>query len=113
MRPPTPDMDRDFAAGDPTRAKRARHGLQPGQIDALLASQGGRCRICRTNNPGPRAWNIDHDHRHCPGTYGCAYCIRGLLCTPCNLMLANADDDPATLSEGAAYLERADRDRRW
>lgn len=32
-------------------------------------------------------------------------CVRSLLCTPCNLLLGNAEDDPARLRAAATYLE--------
>src|SRR4051812_5301033 len=48
--------------------------------DAMLASQGGVCAICkRPPAPGARRFNIDHDHR--------AMYIRGILCTRCNKWL--------------------------
>jgi hypothetical protein len=109
-----PDMGADFTDADLVfNAKRAKHGLQPAQRDALLASQGGRCAICRTNNPGSTPWGIDHDHRHHPGPQGCPFCIRGILDQDCNNMLLRAHDDPAILRAGADYLERAERRRRW
>ena len=109
-----PDMATDFTDADLVfDAQRARHGLQPAQIDGLLASQGGRCAICRTNNPGRVTWCVDHDHRHHPGTFGCPLCIRGMLCTSCNILLANAKDNPAILRAAAEYLDRAEKRRQW
>ena len=109
-----PDFDRDLANPDRVfHADRARHGLSPAELDALLASQGGVCAICGTANPGLSAWSVDHDHRHHPGTYGCRLCVRGMLCSSCNWMLANARDDPAALRAAALYLEAAAARRRW
>ena len=61
--------------------RRKAHGLAVAERDALAALQGGLCAICL--QPSDRL-QIDHDHRHCPGTEGCRLCIRGLLCPKCN-----------------------------
>lgn len=36
---------------------------------------------------GSAGYNIDHDHDCCSGSTGCSGCIRGLLCTRCNMAL--------------------------
>ncbi|MGZ6587108.1 MAG: endonuclease VII domain-containing protein [Solirubrobacteraceae bacterium] len=80
-----------------------KYGLTFDAYEALLAAQGGGCAICRTTEPGGR-WGthfaVDHDHD--TGR------VRGLLCSRCNVMLGNAQDDPARLRAGAAYLEEVD-----
>lgn len=60
--------------------RRKAHGLTADERDALYRAQGGLCAICQQ----PRRLQVDHDHRHCPGSEGCRQCIRGLLCGPCN-----------------------------
>jgi hypothetical protein len=70
-------------------ARRTAHGLTPGERDALVALQGGRCAICR--RPGLRL-QVDHDHRHCPGPTGCRQCVRGMLCNRCNTALGQIGD---------------------
>jgi hypothetical protein len=82
-------------------------GLEPGQYDALLASQGGTCAVstCRANGGGKRALAVDHDHKCCPGKTSCGKCVRGLLCSRHNQMLADAFDNPETLMSLAFYLE--------
>lgn len=109
-----PDFDADVTPGDRLFvADRSRHGLTPAELSALLAGQGGTCAICHSPNPGAPSWPVDHDHAHHPGTYGCRLCVRGMLCQPCNFLLANARDSPATLRAAAEYLERARARRRW
>jgi len=44
-----------------------------------------------------RKVNIDHDHE--------TQCVRGLLCTPCILLLGNATDDISRLSRAVLYLQ--------
>jgi hypothetical protein len=85
--------------------KLSYHGLTPETFDALLVSQGGGCAICHRSEPaGHGKWHVDHDHRCCPGAYGCAKCVRGLLCHYCNLMIGMAQEDPAVFLAAVEYL---------
>lgn len=73
---------------------------------ALLAKQNGKCKICGTDNPGTRGWQIDHSHSCCPGRKKtCGKCIRGILCVPCNKGLGDFKDNPETLKRAIQYLE--------
>ena len=61
-------------------------------IDGLIQVQEELCAICHLATPKV----IDHDHS--TGE------VRGLLCSPCNLLLGCAKDNPATLSAAIQYL---------
>lgn len=75
------------------------YGVTPEQFAALLASQGGRCAICRTDQPGGKGgWHLDHDHKDDR--------VRGLLCASCNLLLGHAKDDLDLLRAAVEYLAR-------
>lgn len=85
--------------------------------NALLLKQGGGCAIC--GDPPDLAYRglaVDHDHTCCPGEKSCGKCIRGLLCTSCNLGISYFREHPQLLAsameylaEGeTAYLERLD-----
>lgn len=77
------------------------------RYDDLLADQGGRCKVCGTEEPGGMgAFHIDHNHRCCPGKKCCGKCIRGLLCRRCNDTLGKVDDNIETLRAMIAYLEK-------
>lgn len=80
-----------------------RKGISQEQYDAQLLAQGGRCAICRSDNPGKgyENWQIDHDHSCCTG---CDKCLRGLLCANCNKGLGFFLDEPERLSAAIYYL---------
>jgi hypothetical protein len=75
-----------------------RYGITLNQRIAILKGQGGVCAICGVTEPGKTGWHTDHRH----GTKT----VRGILCQPCNHLLGNAKDNPATLRAATAYLER-------
>lgn len=89
------------------RKMRQMYGLTPEAYAALLAAQGGKCKICRRDNSAKRRFHVDHDHACCPGTYTCGRCVRGILCKDCNQLLGFAREDPAVLSAAIGYLEAA------
>ena len=74
-------------------------GLSLGQIDAMLASQGGCCAICRSPSPGAKAgWNLDHCHR--------TNSVRFVLCAHCNRGLGAFRDDPEIMRRAADMIEK-------
>lgn len=74
------------------------YGITLAERDLILESQGGRCAVCRTDDPGKRGWFVDHCHT--------TKKIRGILCQPCNSVLGYAKDDPAILKAAIAYLRK-------
>lgn len=80
-----------------SRLKRV-YGLTFQQYDALFTSQGGRCAICRSDDPGSKLqrWHIDHCHS--------TGVVRGILCAQCNVMIAMAREDGRILAAGIRYL---------
>lgn len=77
---------------------RWKYGVDPGTYAQMLASQEGKCAICKTTEPGVRLgrFHIYHCHR--------SKAVRGLLCEHCNRGLGHFDDDPALLRRAADYL---------
>jgi hypothetical protein len=90
-----------------TNNLKKNYGITVEQYDAMLAAQGGVCRICaqppstvhRKNERDPRIRNLAVDHDHKTGR------IRGLLCSNCNQALGKAEDRPERLIAMAAYLQ--------
>ena len=78
-----------------------RHGLTLERYAQISADQNGQCAICKTET----TLVIDHDHRHCAGPYGCGLCFRGLICSKCNRILGQVEDNPKTLIAMANYLK--------
>lgn len=72
-----------------TDAALARHNLSAAEYDSLAEAQGGRCAVCLRSDV---RLVIDHDHECCgpvmlTGRPTCGFCVRGLLCHRCNMLL--------------------------
>ena len=74
-------------------------GLKPGEYAALLAAQGGGCKICGGHSPDGRRLHVDHCHK--------SGAVRGLLCKDCNVGLGSFKDSHELLAAAARYLEEA------
>lgn len=80
---------------------RRRYGITPEAYEALLSSQGGRCAICRTDDPGGRHGRyFAVDHSHADGS------VRGLLCATCNQGIGLLKENPEVLAAAIEYLGR-------
>ena len=73
-----------------------RYGLTREQYQDLLIRQNNGCAICKRPR-GKRRLAVDHNH--------VTSRVRGLLCTRCNRMLADAKDSIELLRAGIVYLE--------
>lgn len=90
-----------------SRALQAKFGIDIDRYERLLASQGGGCAICRAvPTKHARAFAVDHDHSCCPTQETCGECVRGILCSRCNLMIGSLGDDPEVLVSMARYLRQ-------
>jgi hypothetical protein len=79
------------------------YNMTPERYRHLLDEHGELCGICRKPSTGKRL-SIDHDHACCSGARSCGQCVRGLLCSRCNLLLGNAGDSTELLEAMVAYL---------
>lgn len=87
---------------DNLKRKIKRHNLSKDDYDILNSLYNGMCHICKTNI----ATTIDHDHKCCNGSYSCGDCIRGLLCSKCNMALGLFNDNIGNLKNAIKYLLR-------
>lgn len=98
------------AAADPAYTRMVnlrRYGLTPETFAAMITAQNGKCAICGRDEPGGQGvWHVDRDHRCCATRkISCGRCIRGLLCTRCNIGLGNFGDRPEVIRASADYLD--------
>lgn len=73
------------------------YGITEAQYDEMVASQDGKCRICRSACKTGQRLSVDHCHK--TGK------VRGLLCKNCNNAIGLFKDDPELLRRAIEYLE--------
>lgn len=86
-------------------AKMKRFSITADDYYRILDVQEGVCAICGFDDPTKKL-SVDHDHACCPGDFSCGKCIRGLLCTRCNMALGYVSDTPYVLENMLSYLSR-------
>lgn len=73
------------------------YGITGEKYEAMYRAQNGACAICRKSNIDGKRMAVDHDH--------VKKTVRGLLCSRCNLLLGQANDNIEILYRAADYLE--------
>jgi Recombination endonuclease VII len=63
-----------------------KYGLTIEAFNEILAGQGGRCYVCRTESPAGKGWSVDHCHE--------TNTVRFIACNPCNAALGFIHEDP-------------------
>jgi hypothetical protein len=89
-----------------------KYGLSYDSYLSLIKKQNDSCAICKTQFESiSKQPHVDHDHSCCSEkTKSCGYCIRGLLCGKCNLLLGLANDDIILLQTAIRYLQGGESD---
>lgn len=90
-----------------------KHHVSVERAHALLIEPGCECCgidiVSRFRNPRTGKTDarlvVDHDHSCCPGGASCGECVRGLLCSNCNIAAGMLRDDPDTARAMVKYLE--------
>lgn len=83
----TTDLDR-------RKHLKQKYGLSPEHVEAMRASQGGKCAICERATP-----RLFVDHCHTKGH------VRSLLCQTCNTFLGWYEKKADTILRFQRYLE--------
>ena len=83
-----------------------KYGLTRDAYVDMEHSQNGVCKICGEPERNRRRLSVDHDHACCPGYGSCGKCIRGLLCSNCNMVLGQINDSVDLLSKMINYLKK-------
>ena len=76
---------------------RYSYGIDLAEYNAMLASQGGVCAICKSNESQAKKLAVDHCHK--------TNKVRGLLCSECNTGLGKFDDNLTYLEQAIKYLK--------
>lgn len=88
------------------RLKRT-YGITLEQYNLILEKQDSRCAGCLVHkNRVDKYFAVDHDHSCCAGRKSCGQCIRGLLCSSCNMVLGGVEDNLNTLLRLVTYLKK-------
>ena len=78
---------------------RRKFGLTPEQYEQMLNVQESKCGICGKHQKEFKiALAVDHDHKTNE--------IRGLLCSKCNRLLGDSNDNSETLLNAIQYLNK-------
>ena len=84
--------------------KMIRFNLGPDKFLELMSKD--KCDICSREIDAFTS-HIDHDHTCCESTRkSCGNCIRGVLCSQCNMALGLFKDSITTLMAAVSYLEK-------
>jgi hypothetical protein len=79
---------------------RRNYGITMEQYEMMYAAQEGLCAICGREETSARFTYLAIDHCHHTGD------IRGLLCSRCNIVIGQMEENPDLLRKAAAYIER-------
>lgn len=87
--------------------RKMQYNVSPEQYQRLYTQQKGRCAICGTHQLELKMkLSVDHDHSCCPKNTACGQCVRGLLCTKCNMGLGGFNDSLDIIQNAKLYLQK-------
>ena len=81
---------------------RKRYRKSIAWYDEKLAAQNNHCALCSAI-PHKKRLHIDHNHACCEGINSCGDCVRGLLCSRCNMAVGFLEE---LLAQGD-WIDRA------
>lgn len=77
------------------------YGITRAQYEEMATRQGHKCAACGRSAADEKHGILCVDHCHKTGK------VRGLLCSKCNLIIGQADDDVTLIRRWADYLAKA------
>lgn len=81
------------------RGIKNRYNLTFEEVENLYTIQNKKCKICKTEHSSIYSHGgLYIDHCHTTGK------VRGLLCSKCNMLLGNCNDDVSILTSAIDYL---------
>lgn len=90
------------------RSTLKRFNLTEEDFETMFILQNGACAVCFVSfdkDTPSRGAHVDHDHACCSvAGRSCGECVRGLLCSDCNTLLARAKDSEEILAAAIRYL---------
>lgn len=81
-----------------------KYGMTMDDYMDMEEEQNKVCKICEEPEKHKKRLSVDHDHSCCPGITSCGKCIRGLLCSNCNRVLGQVNDNKVLLQKMIDYL---------
>ena len=80
------------------RDYKRKYGMTIQEVEALVASQNGRCPICDIPFKSQKLMSLDHDHK--TGQ------LRQVLCSKCNTALGLLNEDVAIFHRAVEYINK-------
>ena len=90
------------------RAKiKLKYKLTLDDYDNMLKAQDYKCAICNIHySEFKQALCIDHNRTCCPTDITCGNCIRGLLCSQCNIGIGGLRDNEQYILSALDYVRK-------
>ena len=90
------------------RAKiKMKYKLTLEQYEEMLVAQDYKCAICHIDQSEfKHPLCVDHDRTCCPTDITCGKCIRGLLCSQCNIGIGGLKDDEQRILSAIDYVRK-------
>lgn len=103
------EKNKRYWAKHPYKHLREKFKLTPDEYQDMLVRQNGVCAICGNPETKERLGKlvnlaVDHDRACCPTGTTCGDCVRGLLCSNCNVALGLVKESPEILFNAIKYL---------
>lgn len=90
------------------RAKiKKKYKLTLEQYEKMLTAQDNKCAICRLDQSEfKNPLCVDHDRACCSGDISCGKCVRGLLCSGCNIGIGGLKDNEFNILSALDYVRK-------